>query len=316
MRANQRWSRGRMSLRIGGTILALALLVYLLYRQGWSEISSVVSQISIGMFLLLLAMTLVSRVAIGGRWHVLLCSAGVNISLYRSINLTFAGLFASNFLPTTIGGDVVRLAGVLRLNFNRAVCIASLVVDRLVGMVGMAMALPLMIPGLVRGASMSSMIRLSLVIMLSNVQDLPAGARWKKLWHKVVEMMRSLLEALSFWIKHPHSLVLSLLMTWVHMAMLFGSLWVMLQTMGEPVSFWLVAGMWSLTYFITLLPVSINGLGVQELSMTFLFTQIGGVSEPTALTLAFLIRIVQMFASLPGVFYLPDVLAGQDEQPA
>lgn len=316
MSVNQRKPIGRMSLRIGGTILALALLVYLLWRQGWSEISVVVSQISIGMFLLLLAMTLVSRVAIGGRWHVLLRSAGVNISLYRSINLTFAGLFASNFLPTTIGGDVVRLAGVLRLNYDRAVCIASLVVDRLVGMAGMAMALPLMIPGLVRGVSMSSMTRLPLVIMVSNVQDLPAGARLKKLWDKAVGMIRSLLEALSFWIKHPQSLVLSLLMTWVHMAMLFGSLWVMLQTMGEPVSFWLVAGMWSLTYFITLLPVSINGLGVQELSMTFLFTQIGGVSEPTALTLAFLIRIVQMFASLPGVFYLPDVLAGQDGQPA
>jgi glycosyltransferase 2 family protein len=46
--------------------------------------------------------------------------------------------------------------------------------------------------------------------------------------------------------------------------------------------------------------------------MTFLFTQIGGVAEPTALTLAFLIRILQMFASLPGAFYLPDVLAGRD----
>jgi glycosyltransferase 2 family protein len=315
MKGNHWRPKGRMSLRIVGTALALALLVYLLWRQGWSEIYAVVSQISLGIFLLVLLMTVLSRTAISGRWHVLLRSAGVDISLYRSVSLTFAGLFASNFLPTTIGGDVVRLAGVLRLNLNRPVCIASLVVDRLVGMVAMATALPFIAPGLARGLSTTAKAPLLAgAPVLSNL-DLPSGGKVKKLWEKAGGMLHRLFSALSFWIKHPRSLLISLLLSWVHMLLLFGTLWILLRTMGEPLPFWLIAGMWSLTYFVTLLPVSINGLGVQELSMTFLFTQIGGVAEPTALTLAFLIRILQMFASLPGAFYLPDVLAGQDSLP-
>jgi glycosyltransferase 2 family protein len=312
MNGNHFRPKGRMTLRIIGTALALGLLVYLLFRQGWGEISAVIGQISLEIFLLVILMTVLSRTAVGGRWHVLLRSAGVDISLHKSVSLTFAGLFASNFLPTTIGGDVVRLAGVLRLNLNRPVCIASLVVDRLVGMVAMATVLPFIAPGLARGLSSTAKAPLLAgAPVLSNL-DLPSGGKVKKLWEKVGGMLHRLFSALSFWIKHPRSLLVSLLLSWVHMLLLFGTLWILLRTMGEPQPLWLIAGMWSLTYFVTLLPVSINGLGVQELSMTFLFTQIGGVAEPTALTLAFLIRILQMFASLPGAFYLPDVLAGRD----
>ena len=311
MNGNHWRPTGRMSLRILGTALALALLVYLLWRQGWSEVSAVVSQISLGVFFLVLLMTVLSRTAIGGRWHVLLRSAGMDISLYRSVSLTFAGLFASNFLPTTIGGDVVRLAGVLRLNLNRPVCIASLVVDRLVGMLGMAMTLPFIVPGLAKGLSITAAVPLLVGAPLLSNHNQPVETKEKKLWDRAGGISRRLLDALSFWIKHPRSLLVSLFLSWMHMLLLFGTLWILLRTMGEPQPFWLIAGMWSLTYFVTLLPVSINGLGVQELSMTFLFTQIGGVAEPTALTLAFLIRILQMFASLPGAFYLPDVLAGR-----
>jgi uncharacterized membrane protein YbhN (UPF0104 family) len=307
--------KGRMSLRIIGTVLALALLVYLLWRQGWSEITAVVNQISFEIFLLVFLMTVLSRTAIGGRWHVLLRSAGVDISLYRSVSLTFAGLFASNFLPTTIGGDVVRLAGVLRMNFNRPVCIASLVVDRLVGMAGMAMALPFIVPGLTQGVSASAGVPLLAAAPVLTKPDMPVGSKVRKLWEKAGGMLRRMLETLSTWMKHPQALLVSLLLSWMHMLLLFGTLWILLRTMADPVPYWLIAGMWSLTYFVTLLPVSINGLGVQELSMTLLFTQIGGVSESTALTLAFLIRILQMFASLPGAFYLPNVVAGQDGLP-
>lgn len=316
MSGNQKKSPGRLALKVTGTTLAMLLVVYLLWKQGWGEISAVISQISLGKFILVFVMTVVSRMAVGGRWHVLLRSAGMKISPYKTISLTFAGLFASNFLPTTVGGDVVRLAGVLRLNLDRPVCIASLVVDRLVGMAGMAMAIPFIAPGLSKGLAMAAATPLLAGAPVLGNLDAPAGSKAKKLLDKGFGMLRRLLEALSFWIKHPKTLFVSLLMSWTHMLLLFGTLWILLRAMGEPTSFWLIAGMWSLTYFVTLLPISINGLGVQELSMAFLFTHIAGTTEPTALTLAFIIRILQMFASLPGAFFLPDVVVGEESIPA
>ena len=53
--------------------------------------------------------------------------------------------------------------------------------------------------------------------------------------------------------------------------------------------FWLITGLWSLAYFVTLIPISINGLGVQELSLTFLFSTVAGLSTPVSLTIAVLI---------------------------
>ena len=76
------------------------------------------------------------------RWYILLRSGNVKISFGDALALTFTGLFSNNFLPTTIGGDVVRLAGAMQLGYDRAVSLASLVADRLIGALAMVFTLP------------------------------------------------------------------------------------------------------------------------------------------------------------------------------
>ena len=70
-------------------------------------------------------------------------------------------------------------------------------------------------------------------------------------------------------------------------------------------------GMWSASYFVTLLPISINGMGVQELALTYFFVTLVGVSASSGLTMALLMRILQMLASLPGALFLPGIVAGK-----
>ena len=89
----------------------------------------------------------------------------------------------------------------------------------------------------------------------------------------------------------------------------FMSLYVLVEGLGGHVDFWLIAGLWSLAYFVTLIPISINGLGVQELSLTFLFSTVAGLSTPVSLTVAVLIRAFYVAASLIGAFYLPSILS-------
>jgi uncharacterized protein (TIRG00374 family) len=92
-----------------GSILALVLLAILLQEKGDGELFSALRRVSIGYFLAAIAALLVSRLFSILRWHVLLRSAGVELSFSRSVMLTFTGNFSSNFMPTTIGGDVVAL---------------------------------------------------------------------------------------------------------------------------------------------------------------------------------------------------------------
>ena len=284
-------------LRTAGTVAAFTLLIYLLSRQGWDQILKGISAIPAWRFLAAIALMLVSRLVVAARWHVLLNAVGQRMPWPESLRITFAGLFASNFLPTTIGGDVVRLAMVLRLDYDKIVATASLAVDRLVGLAGMATAAPLgLFPAIGTAAAWGSPTGLAAGVFTGFT------GRMRDLWTRLTK-------ALGLWMRSPRSLLLAYAWTWVHQLALFGVVYLMLHGLGENAPFWLIGGLWSFTYFVTLLPISINGLGLQELSMTAIFSSVGGVSVAGAATAALLVRTIQMLASLPGALFLPDILS-------
>jgi len=293
-------------LRWGGSLLAIALLVYLFSRQGWGEILDAVRQIPVWQIILAILLTLVSRLAVAGRWHALLAVTGMGVSWRRTLQLTFAGLFASNFLPTTVGGDVVRLAGAVQMRLDSAISAASLVVDRLIGLSGMALAVPL-------GAGP---LWAWLVVDQGwkdafSTSSLPFLQVWKeKYWARLRRLFNKMIKSFFLWKDHPGSLLASLGMTGLHMLCLYSSIALLLDGMNDPMPLWLIAGLWSFVYLITLLPISINGYGVQEITITLIYTHAGGISMKSGLTIALLIRTLQMLASLPGAAFVPSILVG------
>jgi uncharacterized membrane protein YbhN (UPF0104 family) len=286
-------------IRVLGSLLALALLIILLEEEGDGELFSALRRVSIGYFLAALGVLFISRLFAAARWHILLQSAGIEISFLRSLLLTFTGNFSSNFLPTTIGGDVVRLAGAMQFGYDRAICLASLVADRLMGLAGMALALPL---GLVPIFSLNSGV--------SHAFALSA------LFQKGLDFAKRTLASFSIWMKRPLALGASLFAALGNMVFIYLAIYLLLLGIGRPASYWLVAGMYTLTYFVTLVPISINGLGVQELSMTYLLIQLGGLTSSESATIALLTRLLFILASLPGAFSLPSILAAMDAQTA
>ena len=291
-------SKNRQTIaRLLGSLLAVFLLVILLKEERGDEIASALRRVSIWYFVAGIFVLLISRWFVAGRWHVLLRSAGVNISFLRTAMLTFTGLFSSNFLPTTIGGDVVRLAGAMQLGYDRAICLASMVADRLIGMVGMAFTLPF---GLIPLLSFGN----------SGLQSISFSA----LFQKGLDFVKRTLGAFVIWLNKPLALLLSLVFTFGNMAFIFLTNYILIVGMGHPVSYWLIAGLWSLTYFVTQIPISINGYGVQELSLTFLLSKFGGLSSSESLAIAVLIRVLFIIASLPGAFFLPSILAEMNKK--
>jgi uncharacterized membrane protein YbhN (UPF0104 family) len=306
--------RSGFIIRLFGTLLAIGLLIYLLSQQGWGEIVLAVKQIPPAYLALSLLLMFVSRFSVTGRWHVLLRSGGLNIALGQSLRITFSGLFATNFLPTTVGGDVIRLAGAMQLGFDGAISAASLVVDRLVGMTGMAMMLPFGLPALVASRTSQSDLLNSQRLYLMGI--LPASImKWlQRAWDKGIRIVRRIVSALSLWLKQPRALLISLGFSWINMLCLFAILWLLFKGQNEEIPFLLIGGLYSLVYFVTLLPFSINGYGIQELSMTFIFAQVAGVSMQSSLTVALLFRTLMMIASLPGAAFVPGLMAGAKSQ--
>lgn len=287
-------TKRRVSLwRVGGSLLSLALLAYLVYQQGWGEFSGAVRQIPLGYFFLALGLALCSRACVVLRWYTLLRWARAPISLWQTVKLVFMGLFSSNFLPSTVGGDLVRLAGAVYLRLDAGVSAASLLVDRLVGMAGMALMLP---------AGLATVLGAGGTAASGGLLALP---KLRPLWQRFVRFLRSLLQSSIFWVRHPASLGVALLFTFGHMLFTYLIVEVFLSGMGHPLSLWKTGGLWSFSYFVSLAPFSINGLGLQEVSIAYLYSHFGGVPLETGLALAVLLRLVFMLVSLPGAVFLP-----------
>lgn len=293
-------SKQRLNLivRWAGTLLSIGIMIYLLSRVGWGEAWQTIRQLTAWRIFLVLVLVFISRLATFGRWYMLLKDQTPTLGIIDTLKLTFAGLFASNVLPTTIGGDVLRLAGAVRLGLSTSLAAASLVVDRLVGMTGMALMLPFSLPALtahLRARSLSG---------TAGSMALPMVTRLKKGIRKIFENLR-------FWSKHPLILLRALGFTLIHQACIYLIIRILIEGMGETLSYWQIAGIWSLTYFISLLPISINGLGLQEVTITNLYTLLGGLSPATSIALALILRLVWLIGSLPGAFYIGEVLAGK-----
>jgi hypothetical protein len=292
------WSRNRqLILQSVGTLLALLLLFWILRKEDGTGILVAMREIELADLLWVALLFAISRVAVAWRWQVLLLSGGIKIRFKDSLALTFMGLFATNFLPTTIGGDVVRLVGLMQMGFDRAVSLASLAADRLIGMAGMAMTVPL-----------------GLAYAWDVLQSVPFSLSFFSRFHKPVAFFKRTLSIFSIWLRKPASLLTALAFTWIHMLCVFGSIYIFVDDLGTHASFWLIAGLWSLTYFITLIPISINGYGVQELVFTFLLANIVGFVPSVAATIALLIRAYFLLSSLPGAAFLPSILSALTRQ--
>ncbi len=279
-------------LRWGGTILSFVLLAVLVSIY-WTEVAAALQRVTPGNLLLAFVFISLSRLSTVARWYTLLRSGGVPISLKDTASLTFTGLFASNFLPTTIGGDVVRLAGAMQMGYDRAVCLASIAADRLVNMTGMSLAAPL---GLYQ------------ILQLGPLQSLALTGLWQKGW----DFVRRTLASLTIWLKQPFALLRALAFAWGNLLFVAASYYFLIRGLGETLDYWKLIGLVSLAYFITLMPLSINGYGLHELSITAIFSQIGGVSIPVSAVVVVLQRLLMVSASTPGAFFLPGVLAKMD----
>lgn len=291
-------SKNRQTIiRIAGSVFAVILLVILLKEENGDEITSALKRVSIWYFIAGILALLISRWFVVVRWHILLRSAGVDISLWRTAMLTFTGLFGNNFLPTTIGGDVVRLAGAMQLGYDRAICVASMVADRLIGMAGMLFTLPFSLPPI-------------LSLGQAGLQSVSFGA----LFQKGLDFAKRTFGTFAIWFKKPLALTASFGATFGNMIFIFLTIFLLITGMGRHVSYWLIVGLYGLTYFVTLIPISVNGYGVQELSLTFLLSRFGGLSQSESLTIAVLLRVLFIISSLPGAFFLPSILAAMNNK--
>lgn len=293
-----------------GTLLSLGLLAYLFARQGCGDIIDALSRMPLMTLLASCALFGVSRVGLAARWYFALRSVDIHIPFTRVMGINFASLYACNFLPSQMGGDIVRLGALLRTKQDAGTVAASLVVDHTTGLLSMLLVVPLALPAIAefsRNNPFAATDALPAVCLLG-----AAGVGWLQTLRGV---LRSTWTALRVALRRPGEVLASFAGSLVFMAGLFGSVQLLLLGLGESMSFWTVAGLWAFVYVASGLPISLNGIGLQELSFSYAYTTLGGASEPSALIVAVLVRVLTALWSLPGAPVLPGIMAGDRGEP-
>ena len=74
-----------------------------------------------------------------GRWFIFIKALDISTTVMNVVRCFFVGLFGNLFLPTAIGGDVIKIIGLCQGSTQKAKVVASVVLDRLSGFGGISL---------------------------------------------------------------------------------------------------------------------------------------------------------------------------------
>ncbi len=308
-------------LRWGGTLVSVFLFLWLIFRQKWDVVLGKAAGIAFWAILLAMAFYLLSYGFNTLRWCILLWTQGVKISFLQGYRLTWAGNLASNFLPSTIGGDGFRMLAVHRYTLSRTISVGSVVLDRIINVAAMACLIPvsltifgssLLLGGqlFIEKKSHSTGLLPARVANLSSEEGrlvmafIPRGLQkiFEKYFPKIVSAVR-------LWGSKPYAFVYAFLAAWPSNLLPMAATYLLARQLGMHVTYWQVIGVQTVSYFLSTLPISVNGYGLRELAFTTLYTALGSTLEQAS-TLALVTRFLMVLSTLPGAIWLTSALTG------
>lgn len=300
-------------------IVSVGLLGFLAFRLDWQPMLTALGEMHIDWAIGALVLFLVTPLVASYRWQLLARPLGFHHRLSRFTGIYFLGMFFNLLLPTSVGGDVVRawyLDGGRNRKMKAFLCV---VVDRATGLlmlIAMACVATLFqlsaLPGWVivtvwsvAGAAIFGLLILPLVARIVErcrpVQAHPPGGRprWRYWLGRIAAIPAGILDALGHYRGRPGLIAFTCSLSLGIMAANVIVVLMLCRSLGGAVPgayFWVAVPVVTL---LTLLPVSINGMGVREAGLALLLAQ-AGAPMSLGVTVAVLLFGMYIAAGLIG----------------
>ncbi len=313
-------------------IVTLLLLFYLSRKVDFRQALVNMKQANI-FILLLCGFLFFIFIAIGNwRWKILLDSRNIKFSFGYLLKVYFISWFFNNILPTTIGGDVLRIAYTTQKDNatgknSTSPAFAAAFVDRFIGFIGLFFFALLASAGLIlskQGQGNYLLLNLLgfiilVIILLAMFSDsvhrifskifkrikiFALGEKFERAYTEVKEYRQQKSKLF-------YSFLLSLLVQFVS-----GFIWFFV---GLSISI----SRSILYYFlyipvigiITMIPITVGGLGMRENMFVNIFNSVAGVAREKALAISGLYLIINLiFALIGGIIFLLTKRAQQPEK--
>ena len=264
---------------------ALIILGMLLHFLPLAPLRAAIARVPITIFLAALLGYLLVHCAGVVKWRMVVNAAGAELDFATSAQCYFGGLFGTLFLPSIVGGDVVRLAVGLRRSPRPAAVLAGNLVDRFLDVAAQAGLVLLgfvllpeleLVPENVEDTVDDVLLAIGVGVVL--VLALTFAFRKRVLRGRSVRFRRRLARfrhALRSVSKKPRALVLGwLLGTCIQMAFLMLTAQLAVYCgLRLPLRSWLFA--WPLAKLAAVLPLTQGGIGVREAALVALLKPFG-----------------------------------------
>ena len=257
------------------------------------------------------------------RWFIFIWAFGIKIPVFSVVRYFFIGLFGNLFMPTSIGGDVIKVLGLCRFTDEKPKVVASVILDRISGFLGMivvAFFAFIFSFSILRDFSLLVMIlgmAMVAVLMLAVLFHEPFYAFFVRAFSRFPKLQKSLMEM------HYDIALLKDQKSAFYKAVAISSLG---QIVCAVCYYLLSLGLLQdvrLIYFIIFVPLitvasafpSIGGLGVREAGIVFLLAKVG-VDSGISVSLGLLNFLFMMLTGIMGGIFFAATQSVKSAAPA
>lgn len=274
-------------LRVARVVLGVALLMWVLRRVHWADLTEKLAHAKLEWILAAFLVSLAGNLLGAWRWRLLLASLGRRVSTGYLLGSYLVGLFFNNFLPSNVGGDVVRAAASRKKgggSFTEHLTVV--LVERMIGLLA-----TLCLGGVAAAAGHAAWIGSKATEGLVGALILSALGLYLALSHPVREFILrylsrvpgaflrrtigKMLAAFELFSRTPGALAANFLLSLGFQLLLIVHFWLIQFAFGEAAPFRTFLVVVPLVFTAMMLPVGLNGLGVREWAFVALLTRAG-----------------------------------------
>ncbi len=301
-------------LSVATIAITLILLILVISTVGLDELVSVLQNANplyVG-----LAFVWAQIVNLPGIFKVqgLLWAQGYNVPFWYLFKLYHVGVFFNHFLPSNVGGDVIRAYEIGKVTNDKATSLAAVFVERLTGFFVLVTfaVIALMTHLWVVTNVLLLLAVLSVIAGLITVTWLVLDTRLMHLFERItpkplqkyLAKFQKFQNALHTYGNHRHALRMALIWSLLFNLGAIVYSWLAAQAFHSPINLIDMAFVIPLTMVVAIIPLSFNGIGLQEWAFVLLFPLVG-IPATVGLSAIITIRLITLVtALLGGLFYL------------
>ena len=281
-------SLGQPARRRRGVHVALRLLfsggvlAVLLFVVPWEQVTAAAAQMTVLLYMLAVAAYVGGHTVGAVKWRMVVGASGRGgrLSVHDTAGCYASGLFTNLFLPTVVGGDVVRAALAARALGRPEAAVLGSIADRVIdtASLGLLIVVGVAFAGAgVAGWAAPLTVAVLVVVVGVGMLMLPLMirrplTRWPQRFRRRIGRTLVALRHLS---RRPGAAALALVLS-LFMQTLFIVVSARLgHAVGAEAPLWVWFVVWPVAKAAGMLPVSLGGLGVRDAALTSLLVPFG-----------------------------------------